>query len=1338
MKVSTNAWKNGPVLGTMLGLVALSALGLAYWSNVQDRERYLQSRNFRLLADMVEQTDALLADADQMLRRAIRVSDPTTEENKRTLQPNADIATVWARQINVRLPGSQLSSLPDDAPDGVDQRIVPVDLKRGHAEVPQSSASPSAIVAGLPRARTRVTGGPGVLRLAWVPPAANLPTLAYELPAHALLAEAFSPVRWQRAFSTMALATPDGRIVFASGRQAAEIEATSATALLAGRAEGERRAQVPFGSGITHSEVELAGVWYEMFTQPCCGVEGVASGSAAPAEGLVLIGLAESEVLRSLSLAISPVLVLAGAAFVMACFASWAFLKCWLMGAHQRFARHDVINLLTSGVFGMALATVLLLTIASYARLSIGVDARLEQLGVDLNRQFRAEIDAATLQMKQLTDQIRVQECRNVEPPRPPIPGQQPDDPCQPIASTWNDPRARDDRKFAYPRFTMFSLIDESGLQAVKAADTDQRRQVVDVQERRYHRQAQSGVGLWQTPQCPLGCYLEYVWSWNTGQPQVVLASPTGIPRLPVAAMAIPMTPLLKPVLPPGFEFAIIDRDGIAQIHSDSHRNGFEDVLLETDQNPRMRSLVGAHAAGVFNTTYWGSPYRAHVRPTVIPGWSIVVMHSKQATRALVLEWFIVAMLMQTIYTAVFLIVLLIVLRKGGPWLWPDPLRRHWYAPLACLGLVAVAVWLVVAETEPIRTTVVVGAITPFALWAVAFAVLGVRQPGVGTVTKWAELCRDYRFAGTVLLVITAAVPAASFYAMSYDRHIEAFVKERQISLAQRVSSAVCAAEKDDAMRAAAIQSPSSQSPPPTRYDHPDFDGVLSCVDEPSPREQQSPSALSSFVHAALEDGVPYFTSASVALRELMHWKAEDLTWESYRYADGRQHVWVAASNPEHRVLVERRLPVAIGLTGGLENRRIVMVAAGALLLLVVVVAAGYFVVSFLLRRVLLADIVEPIPPYIRLVTRVGQHVHVVGSDPTWLAARVSDVQEVPLTRLAAERREWTAQEMRTAIAELEPGQRRLAIADFEPPVGRESLEPSEVELFRRKLEFLSTLMAVPTETVLLFTERTARELEAFVRRVFDEPGEAERWVKVLKPLAVVELPQRSTTTTLERWLQELRQLRRGWRDEFVNRWQDWRVPLRWRARLLEVEGQSDPTIDTYCSELERRPEFKAGSLTRDQILEEIEEKADDYYRDIWHNRRDDERVVLEHVARHGFASAASRRTVRRLLAAGYLRKDPALRLMNESFRRFVLDPERRQEVAAIESQAGPSMWDRWRVPIAVSGLIAFVFLLVTQREALDSTVSMALGVTTAVPTLVKLTNLLAQIARPAEAKPNA
>ena len=67
-KIGSDAFRNVPVAGTLLGVVAIAALGLAYWGNVTNRERYLQSRNFRLLGDVAEQTQAMLYDSEQMVR----------------------------------------------------------------------------------------------------------------------------------------------------------------------------------------------------------------------------------------------------------------------------------------------------------------------------------------------------------------------------------------------------------------------------------------------------------------------------------------------------------------------------------------------------------------------------------------------------------------------------------------------------------------------------------------------------------------------------------------------------------------------------------------------------------------------------------------------------------------------------------------------------------------------------------------------------------------------------------------------------------------------------------------------------------------------------------------------------------------------------------------------------------------------------------------------------------------------------------------------------------------------------------------------------------------------
>ena len=1314
-KASSDALRNLHFAGTMLGLVAFAALGLAYWSNVTSRERYLQNRNFRLLADVAEQTQTILFNSEQSLRRSFRVA-ATPPHHLFNGPVDKDAADRWAGEVTrVLQPRRQSRNGSEDART-LDRLIAPIELWRGEATIDQSTASVPKTTQQFKQYRTQLLGVGSDLRFEWTVPEKSLPSFSFQLPAAALFAAAFDQGRWDRAFSTMAVATPDGRILFAVGAQAGEVKATSVAALLPGASDKGGPNLLRFATTISEERVHIAGTDYRMFTQPCCRVDNLTAPIGAATPGLVVIGLADEDALRSLSLAISPVLVLVGAAFVMACLVGWAFMKCSLMGVQQPLKRHDVINLLGSGLFGVAFATILLLTIGAYSRLSADVDEHLQQLASSVNENFTREIEGAVRQLKTMVKTLRADPC-SAQTERQMIAGRQVDA-CQRLADLWSDAKQRDAFDFGYRDFITFAMIEESGVQAVKAAFSEATKTIVDVTARAYYQHTRTHEQLWQLPPrpdqqdpavdplCPDGCYLEYLSSWNTGRPQVVVSMPTNIDRLPVATLSIPMHGLLAPVLPPGLEFAVIDPTGLVQFHSDPQRNALENLLLETDQNPRLRSLVSAHSAGAFNTMYWGYPYRGYVRPARIPGWSIVVLNSKQTTRALVLEWFVIAMLLAAVYTFGWVLVALLSLRCGASWLWPDPLRRHWYVPLAGLAIAAAGTWLLIAWRQPVPVRTVAGILIPLLTWAVVYGVLAVRPAGVGEVRQWTEVCRGYRFAGTALLLLTAAVPAASFYALSYDGYVEAFVKERQIGLARRINAVVdCKdVEKSDEHV--------------VRYDDAAHDGRVTCVKAGSERSEDS--AIVSYLHEAFEGYVPYFTSASVALRELMHQHAKDDSWFSHRNGDRVLALQLQSDDAEWRLQVATTLPSIIGWRGSVQHGNIVLIAVASLLMLGAVVAAAYFVISFLLRRVLLADVVEPIRRRLRIVTQVGQHLQVICPDPSWMANRVYDLYLLRVTPACSGPNVSTLADFWHEVSEA-PASQRIAIPDLEE-------SPDDAQSLEKKLEIVEAVMDLPNQTVLLFTRRTARELDAWVSERSASSPNRDRWARLIGRLRVTELPARTGTTWWQRWKDHLRHLVQGWREEFTSRWQDLQAPLRWRARLLEREGQSDRKIDEIATELQKSPAFVSGSLTRDQILEEIEERAEQHYREIWQAQHQDERVLLEHVARHGLASAASRRVVRRLLAAGLLRKDPELRLMSESFRRFVLEPERRQEVAALEQQAEPSLWDRLRVPLALSGTLALLFLVVTQREALDTTVSMALGVTTAVPTLVKLTSLLAQL----------
>ena len=159
-----------------------------------------------------------------------------------------------------------------------------------------------------------------------------------------------------------------------------------------------KRDFIPLAATIAEQKVQIAGVDYRMFVQHCCRIDHQDAAGMPLSIDLALVGLTQTDALNAASLAISPVLVLGGIAFVLAALVGWSFLKMALVGPQQRVTRLDVLMLAGSSVFGLALGTILLLTIAAYARLSADVDQQLTQLATDLNESLDNEIGDAYLQ----------------------------------------------------------------------------------------------------------------------------------------------------------------------------------------------------------------------------------------------------------------------------------------------------------------------------------------------------------------------------------------------------------------------------------------------------------------------------------------------------------------------------------------------------------------------------------------------------------------------------------------------------------------------------------------------------------------------------------------------------------------------------------------------------------------------------------------------------------------------------------------------------------------------------------------------------------------------------
>src|SRR6185295_2269993 len=115
-------------------------------------------------------------------------------------------------------------------------------------------------------------------------------------------------------------------------------------------------------------------------------------------------------------------------------------------------------------------------------------------------------------------------------------------------------------------------------------------------------------------------------------------------------------------------------------------------------------------------------------------------------------------------------------------------------------------------------------------------------------------------------------------------------------------------------------------------------------------------------------------------------------------------------------------------------------------------------------------------------------------------------------------------------------------------------------------------------------------------------------------------------------------------RDEEWSRRQAFRtvsqqiVPKTW----LEKETAYNPFLRRLRNELD----VSSGSQ---QLLDEIGERAETYYAGMWASCREDEKLLLYQLAHNGLANGRNRRTLRRLIARGLVRRDPNVTLFSET-----------------------------------------------------------------------------------------
>ena len=151
---------------------------------------------------------------------------------------------------------------------------------------------------------------------------------------------------------------------------------------------------------------------------------------------------------------------------------------------------------------------------------------------------------------------------------------------------------------------------------------------------------------------------------------------------------------------------------------------------------------------------------------------------------------------------------------------------------------------------------------------------------------------------------------------------------------------------------------------------------------------------------------------------------------------------------------------------------------------------------------------------------------------------------------------------------------------------------------------------------------------------------------------------------------------------------------------------------------------FKKGQLSAGEVVEYVGTLAQPFYRRLWLTSTRRERLLLYHLAHGSLVNPMNERLVNWLIRRGLIRRDPALRIANESFRKFILSAESPAAFVELkqfyEDEEG-DVWSTVRIPLLTVIVLIAVFIFISSQDTLDYTLALLGGAAASLPILLRV-----------------
>src|SRR5262249_36094885 len=245
---------------------------------------------------------------------------------------------------------------------------------------------------------------------------------------------------------------------------------------------------------------------------------------------------------------------------------------------------------------------------------------------------------------------------------------------------------------------------------------------------------------------------------------------------------------VIGPIIPAGYQFAIVKPDGMVVFHSDPSRNLRENFFDETDHDPSIHSRVLMRAEGFIDAKYMGWPHRLYVHPMTSSQealWSLIVFRDSRTGETMNLEMLSLASIMFVFYVAALVLVLALVYlmyrgRATLTWLWPDSRKSRTYRRLIVINAVAAILVLALSQLPGLSAPLFFGLSIPGAA-AVLNLLFLTKEKNEPIESRWKGA---YVGACATLLAVVAVLPCLALFKVACEFEHMILVKGSQLRLA--------------------------------------------------------------------------------------------------------------------------------------------------------------------------------------------------------------------------------------------------------------------------------------------------------------------------------------------------------------------------------------------------------------------------------------------------------------------------------------------------------------------------------------------------------------------------